>query len=244
MRWLPGGKGAFASVFRLIVLPAVALAQAGCWEGTTREALATVLSIDGPVEISSDGGRTFTKLRADQHPGRNEILRAPSAARASLAFLPSCLVQVEPETTLEIGRIALTKDGNETGSDVRGRFADVKLASGRILVSHVWGEAIARFTVSTSHGELILTSNTLFRVEVNSNRTRVTCASGTLGFQPKQASSATRVASGFVAESDGNTVNVRAAETDSSAQEEVIEAVQVEQKLRELAARARNVLPR
>lgn len=244
MRWPFGGTEAFASVLRLIALLALTAGQCGCWEGTNREALATVLSIEGPVEISSDGGRTIAKLRPDQNPGKNETLHTPSAARLSLAVLPNCLVQAEPETTIEIGRIALTKDGNETGNNMRGRFADLKLASGRLTISHAWGEAVARFTVNTAHGELIVTSNALFRVEADANRTRVTCAGGSLGFRPKQATSTTRVSSGFTAESDGGPVNLAPAEIDAVAQESVVEALQVEQKLRELAARARNLLPR
>jgi ferric-dicitrate binding protein FerR (iron transport regulator) len=118
------------------------------------------------------------------------------------------------------------------------------LTSGRILVSHAWGEAIARFTVATGHGQLIVSSNALFWVESDAARTRITCASGSLGFQPKKASSTSRIGSGFVAESSGTTLNLTPAEADAGSQERVLEALQLEQQLRDLAARNRNLLPR
>jgi ferric-dicitrate binding protein FerR (iron transport regulator) len=127
---------------------------------------------------------------------------------------------------------------------MRSRYVDLTLTSGRILASHGWGEATARFTVATAHGQLTVTSNALVWVESDATRTRITCASGSIGFQPKGASSTTPVSSGFVAESSGTTLNVTPADADPLSQERVVQALDLDQPLRDLAARNRNVLPR
>ncbi len=237
-------KSASAPTFCLIPLLASATVLSGCWEGTTAESLATVLSTEGTAEISSGQGRSFALLGPTDHPGKGTVLRTTSGSRVVLAPLPNSVVQLEGDTTLEIVRIALTKDGNETGNDMRSRYVDLKLTSGRILATHAWGEATARFTVATAHGQLIVASNALFWVESDAARTRITCASGSVGFQPKEASSTARISSGFVAESSGTTVNVTPADADPLSQERVVEALQLEQQLRDLATRNRNLLPR
>lgn len=233
-----------APVFRFLALLGLASVLSGCWEGTTRETLATILAIEGTAEISSDGGRSFAQLRLEDHPGKRAILRTTSRSRVALSPLPNSLVQLEGDTTAEIVGIALTKDGNETGSDIRARHVDLKLISGRMLASHRWGEAIARFTVTTPQGELIVTSDTLFWIEADAARTRITCASGSAGFRPANASTTMRISSGSVAESSGTTLNITPADADPVAQDSVVEALQFEQKLRDLAERNRNLLPR
>jgi len=127
---------------------------------------------------------------------------------------------------------------------MRARYVDLKLNSGRMLTSHRWGEATARFTVTTAHGESIVAADALFEVETDAARTRITCASGFAGFRPKAASSTTRIAAGFVATSSGATLDVTPADASADAQDTVVAALQLEQTLRDMAARHRNVLPR
>lgn len=239
--WRKGGSTATIRFLGVLIL---AIAQGGCWEGTKRQTLATLLSTDGTAEISSDSGRTFSPLNLSRHPGRNEIVRTTSAARLSITLLPNCLVRLEPDTSIEIVRLGVVKDGNETGADMLERFAEIKLTRGRLLVSHLWGEAIARLSIVTPHGEVIVVSNALFSLEADPARTRVTCASGSLSFGAKDATSAIRVGAGFTGESSGPDVKLTAADSEAATQENVVEALQAEQDLRDLASRNRNVLPR
>ncbi|HEX8899341.1 MAG TPA: hypothetical protein VF751_11645, partial [Chthoniobacterales bacterium] len=97
--------------------------------------LATVLSLEGSASISVDGGRSFSELRATENPASRTILRTLPASRLCLALLPTCLVDLEQNTSVEIVRLALTKDGNETGNDMQARFVEAKLIGGRIFVS-------------------------------------------------------------------------------------------------------------
>lgn len=178
------------------------------------------------------------------HPGKGEILETTGGSRVAIALLPNLLVGLDHNARLEIVRLAITKDGNETGAAMQGRYADVKLLKGRMFVSQVWGEARAKFTVKTSQGELVTTSNTLFYVEGDEHKIRVTCVSGFVGFQPGATESVIRIPPGFVGEWSGSSSSLVAAETDARGQEELQEALEVDEKLRVLSSQNRLVLPR
>lgn len=219
---------------RLVLIFLFAAAQSGCWEGVTRETLATVLSVEGSATISMDGGQTFSPLLPGAHAGKRNLIQTSASSRVSIALLPNILLQLEPDTGLEIGRIAMTKDGNETGDAIRGRYARVKLLGGRIVASHVWGEANAEFSVASSQGELVAKSNCLFSLQSDEHATRLTCVSGTVRFRPHDGAASTTVRGGFLGEWPSPTPGLIAAETDARGQEDLQEALEVEQKLRRL----------
>ncbi len=220
----------------------LAAAQPSCWQGTTREVEAIVLSVDGPANLRSNG--QLFPLRLDSHPGRGDVVETPGASGVDLSLLPNLLVHLDHDTSIEIVRLSLVKDGNETGSAMRGRFAEVKLITGRTFVSHVWGEALARLGIATPAGQVVTPSNTLFAVQSEQQKTRVTCASGWVEFQPTGATTATRIPPGSVGEWPSAGPNITAADANPRGQEDLQQAIEIEQKLRDLMIRKRNVLPR
>lgn len=178
------------------------------------------------------------------HPAKGDILEMSGSSRAVLSFLPNLLAQLDRNARLEIGRLAITKDGNETGAAMRGRYAEARLSGGRLFASQAWGEAIAKFSLRTAQGELVTTANALFCVEANEHKTRVTCVSGFVSFQPTSAQSFARIPPGFFGEWSGSDSTLAGADTDERAQETLVEGLEVEQKLRELGGKNRSVLPR
>ncbi|HEY8835109.1 MAG TPA: hypothetical protein VIM09_05950 [Chthoniobacterales bacterium] len=209
-----------------------------------REVSSTVLFVDGQPSVDRGSREKPIPLTADFHPGRGDVLETPGASRVGLSLLPNLLVLLDRGARMEIIRLALTKDGNETGLDMRGRSAEIKLSQGRILVSHAWGEAQARFSLATSGGEVTTPSNALVVVQSEQQKTRVTCASGWVEFRPSGAANAIRVPPGSVGEWPSAGANITAAEADPVAQEDLQQAIEVEQMLRGLAAPKRNALPR
>jgi hypothetical protein len=145
---------------------------------------------------------------------------------------------------MEILRLAVTKEGNETGTDMRARFAEIKLVNGRIMASHVWGEALAQFTVVTPHGEVATPSDALFIVESGPQNTRVICASGWVEFKPIGKGSGARIPPGSVGQWPSTGTNITPAEADPVAQEDLQQAVDVEPILRRLSTQKRNAFPR
>jgi hypothetical protein len=176
--------------------------------------------------------------------GKGEIVETPGSARAAISLLPNVLVQLERNARLQIRRLALTKDGNETGASMQARYAEVNLISGRMFVSQVWGEAIARLTVITPQGELVTTSNALFCVESDEMKTRVTCVSGSIGFQARKGEEEILIPPGFVGEWSGSGATLVAAEADARGQVDLQEGLEVEEKLRILSRQKRLMLPR
>jgi hypothetical protein len=237
-------KGASAPAARATAILLIALAEPGCWEGTSRETQATILSLEGSATISVDGGRTFSDLRVTQTPGSHAIVRSAPGSRLALALLPNCLSLLDQNSSLEIIRFAITKDGNETGEDMRARLAETKLTKGRLFVSHVWGEAQARLVVSTDNGELSTPSNTNFWIEFADGKTRVTCVSGWVEFRSSGAPASTRVPPGSVGQWPSAGANITAADADPRGQEDLEKGVELDRKLRELANQKRNVVPR
>jgi ferric-dicitrate binding protein FerR (iron transport regulator) len=200
--------------------------------------------MDGPAQISSDGGRTFAELRPTETPGKGEVLRTDGGSRLSVALLPNCLVYLDWDTAVEIVRLNLVKDGNETGSDIRGRFAELRLINGRIFVSHLWGEAPARLVIPTPHGEVSTPTNAAFWVEFAEAKTRVTCVSGWIEFRPTGAPDSSRVRPGSVGQWPSADGNISTAEADSRGQDDVQKAIELEQQMRALISEKRNILPR
>lgn len=200
--------------------------------------------MDGQPSVDRGSRGRLIPLTADFHPGRGDVLETPEASRAGLCLLPNLLVLLDRGARMEIIRLALTKDGNETGGDMEGRFAETKLSNGRMIVSHSWGEARARFSLATSEGEVTTPSNALFVVQSEQRQTRVTCASGWVEFRPSSAANATRIPPGSVGQWSGTAPSLSKAEADPVAQEDLQQAIEVEQMLRGLAAPKRNALPR
>jgi hypothetical protein len=231
-------------IFRAVAVTLIAAVLCGCWQDTTREVSSTVLFVDGPATIDRGSRGKSIPLTAEIHPGRTDILETPGTSRAELSLLPNLLIQLDRGARLEIVRLALTKNGNETGNDMRSRFAEVKLGNGRILVSHVWGEALARFSVATLHGEVATPSNALFIVESNQQKTRVTCASGWVEFRPSGAATGTRIPPGSVGQWPSAAPNLSRGDADPVAQEDLQQSVELEQILRKFSAQKRNLLPR
>jgi hypothetical protein len=203
-----------------------------------------VLSVEGSAEISADGARTFSPLGTSQTAGKSAIVRTGPAGRISLALLPNCLIHLEPDTSIEIRRIALMKDGNETGSDIRARFAEVNLVRGRIFVSHVWGETRARLAVALANGEVSTPSNAAFWAEFVEEKTRITCVSGWIEFRPSASPASTRIRPGWIGQWPFAGDNLSPADADARGQEDIQRAMELEQQMRDLLNKRRDLLPR
>lgn len=233
-----------AAISRLFFAGLIAISQAGCEEPSTAKTLATVLALEGPAEVSADNGSTFAPLHLSDNPGHGSLLRTLSGSRLSLALLPNCLLHLDSDTTLKIVELALAKDGNETGSDVRGRFADIQLTDGRLLVSHAWGEATARLSIATTNGNVSTPSNALFWVEIAGGKTRVTCVTGWVEFEPPSHGQSTRIPPGFIGEWPSPDDRLIAASAEARGQDDLQQALEDERQLGDLLARRRNILPR
>lgn len=238
------GSPLWPRLLRVAAVTVLAGTLSGCWEGTTRGVLATVLAVEGSAAISSKVRERLVPLAPNARAGQGEIIELPGSARAAVSLLPNVLVQLDRNARLEIIRLAITKNGNETGASMQARSAEVRLIKGRMFVSQGWGEAIAKLSIITPQGELVTTSNALFCVESDEQKTRVTCVSGSVDFQVRKGEDATPIPPGFVWEGSSSGTALAAAETDARGQADLQEGLEVEEKLRALSSQNRLVLPR
>ena len=132
----------------------------GCWEGISRQVLATVLSLHGEVVYLSKGSTNFRPANSQAKLSAGAVLKTSSGARANLVLIPGALAQVSGDSELKINELKLRKDGNETGDAMRERIARVELRRGGMVVLF---EGVARFTIETREATIRVLPDEEFR---------------------------------------------------------------------------------
>jgi len=211
---------------------------AGCWEGVSRDVLSTLLSVDGEVVSSSKGSAEFYPANSQTKLSAGSILRTSKGARANLILIPGALVRLLERAELKIDELRLTKDGNETGDAVRERIARVELHRGGMVGRF---KGIARFAIETPNAAINVLPDCLFCLDVNENRTRLTCIRGKV-FANSKSGQSVSVDAGFVCEWPSKNPPLPAAE-DKQAQTDTTAGLQVARELQDLAAAQRDRLP-
>jgi hypothetical protein len=225
----PGGSKNKRLLRKIYIAALACLCTSGCSEGTTRAVLATVLAVDGRCAVRGVRAQEAGLL----HPG------------AALALLPNVRIDLMEHSELQIVRLFLTKDGNETGNAMRNRQVEVKLLRGSAVISQVLGDwAQSKVYVETPNGTLLGNYEALLRIEYADETTRALCVSGIVEFRPADSLAAISLPRGSAGEWRRGQSRIFLAETDARGQEDLQEALEVEQRLRGLMNRLRYVLPR
>jgi hypothetical protein len=221
---------------------AIGILLNGCIGGTSHDVCGIVLAANGSVTIAEehaparavDPGSTFCA---------GTILRTSVTSSAQIACVASTRIQLSAETELELNRLTLRKDGNETGDEVDARQIRCRLPTGLVYVSHQrpWGSA--ELTIVTPHGTFTANSDCLVRMQVNSQAVRITSARGTSGFQPGDGQPAVEVKAGFICEWPSSQPEPVVAANDAAGQQEIAELFAAEERLNALATARRSAPP-
>jgi hypothetical protein len=215
-----------------------ALSLSGCWEGITKEVVATILSIRGQVTFSSKGSTNFRPLDSKSGIAPGSIVRTSSDAQIDLSLVPGALARVSGDSELKIEELSITKDGNETGDAMRERVAQVELTQGGLIVLF---EGFGRFTIKTRNVTINVLPSCLFRLDVDQSKTRVTCIRGKLYVTP-QNGELVAVSGGLFREWPSSNDGMSVTE-DQQAQADTTATLEVARQLQELDAGQRNRLP-
>lgn len=207
--------------------------MAGCGGAVTHEVCGSFLETHGSVELAFAGDSAGQPVGPDSTLCRGTTIRTGADATADVALLANALVHLLPQTSLEVTGLTLRKDGNETDDDIEARATKCRLASGSILLSHRGGEGVAELAATTPHGTVIAKFSCLAFIAVDAQRTRITCANGTMTFLPVGDGAAVQVAAGFSLDWPSASVAVRAAES-SRSQDEITQAFELESRLEAL----------
>jgi len=210
----------------------------GCWEGISRQVLATVLSLHGEVVYLSKGSTNFRPANSQAKLSAGAVLKTSSGARASLVLIPGALAQVSGDSELKINELKLRKDGNETGDAMRERIARIELRRGGMVVLF---EGVARFTIETREATIRVLPSCLLRLDVDESGTHATCVYGKFYAAPKNGQ-VVEVDAGYFREWPSERGAVSATE-DGRGQTDTTATLEAARELQELAVAQRDRLP-
>jgi len=215
-----------------------AFVLSGCWEGISRQVVASVLSLRGQIVYSSKEGGSFEPVSSETKLGAGSTLRTPTDGAINLALIPGALTHISGDSELNIEELELTKDGNETGDAIRDRIARVGFRRGGMVVLF---DGFARFTIQTPQATITLLPGCLIRLDVDGNRTRLTCVRGKI-YAARKPAQISDVEAGYVCEWPSDHDAVPAAD-DPQGQIDATATLQTGRELRDLEAARRDHLP-
>ena len=215
-----------------------AIALAGCWEGISRDVVPTILSTKGKVVCSLRESGEFRPLSAQTRLGGGATVRTLTDAESNLEIIPGVLARLYPDSELRLHQLTITKDGNESGDAMRERTAGIELSRGGMVVLF---EGAAKFTINTPHATITVLPSCLFRVDVDSSKTRLICVRGKVYAKPRSGR-AGAILGGFLQEWPSEHDPFPAAE-DIRAQKEIGPTLETAHTLHELDVAQHDRLP-
>jgi len=214
----------------------------GCWQGMTREVLATVLSVRGEAAWAMEGRNDVRPITSQTKFGTGSIVRTFQDAQIDVTLVPGALARISSNSELKIEKLRLSKDGNETEDGMRSRVVLVQLNRGRIsALFQRRDENDMRFTIGTRQATISADDNCLFQVQEEETKTRVTCVRGKI--YVSQANRETVMEGGYFQEWPLERLTAIAAADDARGQIDVSDTLEAERKLQELQSKQRLRLP-
>jgi FecR protein len=237
------GKSPRWEIHRKCLWVVLFLLLTGCSGNTTHQVCAVVLATEGTV--TAEGQRITSPQGADPGarlcPGTS--IQTSVDSRARIACLSNTLIDLSENSTLGFERLTLTKDGNETDDDVEARGARCRIGNGKITIAYRGAEGVSEVIVLTPHGTMTAKFSCIVRLKVDDKKTRITCASGSVAFEPWDGHGSVVVEAGFVAELPANGAAIVPATATTEAQQEVTAALESERQLATLVLSRRATLP-
>ena len=213
----------------------------GCWEGVSRQVLATVLSAQGKIFYQTDEGGDLRPLTLQTNPGAGSTLRTGADGRANLALVAGVLVQISADSELKIEALRLRKDGNETDDGMRDRTARARLNRGSMSVVFQRQDASdLRFTIGTPNVAISADEDCVCRVSVQDGNSRVTVVRGK-AYAWAGNPEPSIVKAGYFQDWPSGSMAIIA--DDPRGQSDVIDALEAERELLQLQAQQLNRLP-
>ena len=143
--------------------------------------MATVLAVRGQPTFASDQRAQFRAVTAESTFGRGAILQTRPKSELDLILVPGIFARLLADSELQIDRLELVKDGDETQGGIINRTARIRLLRGRLVVFCEDVDTTrtqSRLVIETAHIGLTANAATLLRVETTDTETRVVSALG------------------------------------------------------------------
>ncbi len=214
----------------------------GCWQGVSREVLATVLSVRGEAIWAMEGRNDFRPITSQTKFGAGSIARTFQEAQIDVALVPGSLAQISGNSELKIEKLKLTKDGNETDDGMRSRIVRVELNRGKItILFQSRDQSQMLFTIGTRHATISADANCLFQIEVENAKTRLTCVRGNVNIS--RANRQTVMEAGYFQEWPSDRPAPISAVDDARGQIDITDTLEAERELQKLQSKQQSRRP-
>lgn len=147
----------------------------GCQRIETHRVQAEVLATTGQCFLA---GSNRPLVEGDAI-GRGHGLQTAASSAASVMLLPDAFAELKANTAIEIKDLSMQIDGNETADGIEAHHVAVALKTGTATFwLHRKGVSHSEFLIETPHALIRATDDTLLRVEVGADSSRVICVQG------------------------------------------------------------------
>jgi hypothetical protein len=170
-------------------------------------------------------------------------VRSAEGASINLALIPGALVRLSGNFEIKIEELTLAKDGNETAGGMRDRSARIRLSRGKtIVLFSPTDRSASQFAIKTSQVIVKPDSDCLFCVRTDGTTTRVTCAKGKINASA-EAQPPVTIGPGYFQQWPTSRIDPLVAAEDATAQIDITESLESEERLRDKASGWQNRRP-
>jgi len=212
------------------------LLASSCSKSISRATATAVFSVKGRVVFGTAERDDFqpATLKSRIHSG--DTVRSSDGASIDLALIPAALAQFTGDSEIKIDELSMTKDGNQTAGGMRGRTARIRLSRGKVIVLFTPSDnSASQFAMTTGQLTIKPDSNCLFCIWTDGKTTRVTCAKGNVNASADAQAPLTITGGYFQEWPTTRKARVPATE-DASAQIDITESLEAEQRLQNEAS--------
>ena len=216
------------------------LLASSCSKSISRATATAVFSVKGRVVFGTAERDDFqpATLKSRIHSG--DTVRSSDGASIDLALIPAALAQLTGDSEIKIDELSMTKDGNQTAGGMRGRTARIRLSRGKVIVLFTPSDnSASQFAMTTGQLTIKPDSNCLFCIWTDGKTTRVTCAKGNVNASADAQAPLTITGGYFQEWATTRKAPVPATE-DASAQIDITESLEAEQRLQNEASAWQN----
>ena len=206
---------------------------ASCRPWFTRQVSGEILAVEGAPEGILQGKTIRLTERTGISPGMT--IRVPPGSRIDLLLLPGILIELQPDTEVEIERLRLSRDGDESIRPMIAREATIRLLRGALFATVGHAPTRSGLEIETLVGSVIAGSGRAFMTAAEGQKLRIVSARGKVAFAPLDGTPLIKIEPGYFAVLPGASATPQsAAESGAPAQKEVAETIKTESQLRQL----------
>jgi len=205
-------------------------ALAACYDGTTRNVQAIVLSVEGLAKLNHQS-KSPRSIATSSRLSVGDSIETGDQAQLQSLLLPGMSIALGPNSELQIEQLRMGKDGNAMVNPIRLRTARLQLIRG-VVDATVETSDVPKvdLTIVTASGIIVARAGSLLRIEAAMQNTRILCIRGKLQLQAAHHDTE-MLDPGFFEDWPTSIGAPRPADSEAKAQGDLVEALENEHML-------------